>query len=146
MSGSFYAAGGLGRSTLYVNEVPDGNGHNWFFYFDINSESWKFWYGGIPQPGDNVFGQIVSEYSPKWIGQCLFLREYFKWIGNEYFKDSTRGTQSQRGTIASSPSMVSIYSETRYSNTLMRLIKIPRIQVLSYVIKYGPLGLVENDL
>ena len=47
----------------------------------------------------------------------------------QVFKDSTRGTQSQRGTIASSPSMVSIFYETRYSNTHM-----------SYVIKYGPLG------
>ena len=104
MSGEFRVVGGLANHTLYVNDQPDGNGNNWIFYFDDNLQVWKFWYGGIPQPGDDVLGQIVSEYDSTLTGQ------YFS-IGNEnkkYSKDSTLATMagSLNWIIASTTSIV----------------------------------------
>ena len=76
MSGNFRVAGGLVDRTLYVNDSPDGNGNNWFFYFDNDSKIWKFSYGWIPGPGDDVFGNIVSEYdSTLHTGQYRFREE-----------------------------------------------------------------------
>ena len=78
MSGNFQVAGGLGDHLLYVNDLPDANGNNWYFWFDNNPQRkmWTFWYGGIPQPGYNIrgytptFGEdIVSEYDSTLTGQ-----------------------------------------------------------------------------
>ena len=77
LSGKFHVAGGLGDHTLYVNDLPDGNGNNWYLWFDNNKKMWRFWYGGIPQPGDNIWGYIVSEYDSTLIGKNEFLGEFF---------------------------------------------------------------------
>ena len=77
LSGTFQVAGGLGDHLLYANDAPDGNGNNWFFYFDNDSKIWKYSYGGIPSPGDDVLGQIVSEYDSTLTGQFNFLENSF---------------------------------------------------------------------
>ena len=77
LSGKFHVAGGLGDHTLYVNDLPDGNGNNWYLWFDNNKKMWRFWYGGIPQPGDNIWGYIVSEYDSTLIGKNEFLGGFF---------------------------------------------------------------------
>ena len=74
MSGNFQVAGGLGDHLLYLNDTPDQNGHNWIFYFDKNKKFWRFWYGGIPQPGDDIWGWTVSEYDSTLTGQYKFCK------------------------------------------------------------------------
>ena len=65
------------KHKMYANlDSPDSNGNWWYFYFDNGSKLWKFWYSGTkPQPGDNIFGEILSEYDPTALGKQKFLHQ-----------------------------------------------------------------------
>ena len=81
LSGNFHVIGGSGRNryqykhAVYVKDTQDPNGKWWYFYFDVGSLLWKFWYSDVkPKPGDNIFiseyvSEIVSEYDLLLIGQ-----------------------------------------------------------------------------